>query len=75
MFCAGHGGWVEDTSGDEADGMDETLVPVDFEESGEITDDTIFEEVGHPLVSFFTDVTQRRVPKLLIYSQGKRPGK
>ena len=44
---AGHGGSVEDTSGDEVDGMDETLCPVDYQESGMITDDEIFEEVGH----------------------------
>ena len=40
---------MKDTSGDEADGMDETLCPVDYEESGQIVDDDIFEEVGHPL--------------------------
>ena len=40
---------VEDTSGDEVDGMDETLCPVDYQESGMITDDERFEEVGRPL--------------------------
>eukprot|EP00904_Undaria_pinnatifida_P012264 jgi/Undpi1/8168/HiC_scaffold_24.g10638.m1 len=45
MCYAGHGGSVEDTSGDEADGMDETLCPVDYLESGQITDDVIFEEL------------------------------
>lgn len=44
---AGHGGSVKDTSGDEADGMDETLVPVDYQQSGQITDDEILKEVGH----------------------------
>ena len=44
---AGHGGYVEDTNGDEADGMDETLVPVDYQKAGQITDDEIFDEVGH----------------------------
>lgn len=51
-FClgrlAGHGGNVEDTNGDEADGMDETLCPVDVGESGHITDDEVFEEVSYP---------------------------
>ena len=46
---AGRGGSVEDTSGDEVDGMDETLCPVDYQESGMITDDERFEEVGRPL--------------------------
>eukprot|EP00904_Undaria_pinnatifida_P012265 jgi/Undpi1/8169/HiC_scaffold_24.g10639.m1 len=45
LFSAGHGGSVKDTSGDEADGMDETLCPVDYEESGQIVDDDIFEEL------------------------------
>ncbi|CAN0502487.1 unnamed protein product [Scytosiphon promiscuus] len=39
----GHGGSVEDTNGDEVDGMDETLCPVDYPVAGEITDDEIFE--------------------------------
>lgn len=41
----GHGSSVPDTSGDEVDGMDETLIPVDWERSGQIVDDVIFEEV------------------------------
>ena len=41
----GHGGSVKDTSGDEADNMDETLVPVDYRRTGQITDDVILKEV------------------------------
>lgn len=40
---------MKDTSGDEADNMDETLVPVDYKSSGQITDDEIFQEVRWPL--------------------------
>jgi len=36
---SGHGGETRDTSGDEADGYDETIYPLDFKESGMIIDD------------------------------------
>eukprot|EP00238_Polyblepharides_amylifera_P001909 CAMPEP_0196601840 /NCGR_PEP_ID=MMETSP1081-20130531/96119_1 /TAXON_ID=36882 /ORGANISM="Pyramimonas amylifera, Strain CCMP720" /LENGTH=291 /DNA_ID=CAMNT_0041927735 /DNA_START=415 /DNA_END=1290 /DNA_ORIENTATION=- len=39
---SGHGGNVKDDSGDEADGRDETLIPVDYETAGQIRDDTIY---------------------------------
>ena len=32
----GHGGQVKDRTGDEKDGMDETLVPVDYQTAGQI---------------------------------------
>ncbi len=41
FFFAGHGGRIEDTNGDEEDGFDETLVPFDVSEAGEIIDDEI----------------------------------
>jgi hypothetical protein len=40
---SGHGGRVVDTSGDEDDGYDESLIPVDFRENGQIVDDDILE--------------------------------
>lgn len=42
---SGHGGRVEDDDGDEEDGYDETLIPVDFQSAGQIRDDTIFVEL------------------------------
>lgn len=33
---SGHGGSVPDDDGDEEDGMDETLVPVDHEQAGQV---------------------------------------
>lgn len=36
---SGHGGQVEDKDGDESDGYDETILPVDYEKAGEIVDD------------------------------------
>lgn len=43
MHYSGHGGSVPDDDGDEADKMDETLVPVDYMEAGQIRDDDIFD--------------------------------
>ena len=34
-----------DTSGDEDDGYDETLIPVDYKRSGQILDDTLCDEL------------------------------
>jgi len=39
---SGHGSQMRDTNGDEADRLDEILVPVDFQRSGFIVDDEIF---------------------------------
>lgn len=39
---SGHGSSIKDVNNDEADGQDEVLCPVDYEQSGFITDDYIF---------------------------------
>ena len=36
---SGHGGQVKDLDGDEDDGYDETILPVDYKVAGQITDD------------------------------------
>ena len=41
LHYSGHGGQVADTDGDEEDGMDETLVPLDYQSAGQITDDEL----------------------------------
>ncbi|KAF8897955.1 peptidase C14 [Mucidula mucida] len=46
---SGHGGNVEDTNGDEADGYDEVIYPVDFQESGHIVDDDLHDILVKPL--------------------------
>jgi len=47
---SGHGTQVKDRDGDEADGMDEALVPVNYNEGcGMITDDTLFERLVVPM--------------------------
>ena len=42
---SGHGGRVRDEDGDEEDGYDETLIPVDYQSSGQITDDIVYSEL------------------------------
>jgi len=44
VFChySGHGGKLRDDNGDEADGFDETLVPLDYQQSGQIRDDDLY---------------------------------
>lgn len=51
MHYSGHGGSVRDTSGDEKDGKDETMCPVDLHTNGMIKDDEIFKELVLPLPS------------------------
>lgn len=42
VHYSGHGGKVKDDNGDEADGYDETLIPLDFQSAGQIRDDELF---------------------------------
>jgi metacaspase-1 len=41
LHYSGHGGSIKDTDGDEEDGMDETLCPVDYATAGVIVDDEV----------------------------------
>ncbi|KAG1793338.1 peptidase C14, caspase domain-containing protein [Suillus plorans] len=43
FYFSGHGGQVRDLDGDEVDGYDEFVCPVDYQESGVINDDEIHE--------------------------------
>lgn len=45
LHYSGHGGNIIDRNRDETDGRDETLIPLDFETAGEITDDWLFENL------------------------------
>eukprot|EP01064_Diplonema_japonicum_P014404 TRINITY_DN2202_c0_g2_i1.p1 TRINITY_DN2202_c0_g2~~TRINITY_DN2202_c0_g2_i1.p1 ORF type:complete len:396 (+),score=130.25 TRINITY_DN2202_c0_g2_i1:53-1240(+) len=49
LHYSGHGGQQKDTSGDEADGYDETLIPVDYKTAGQISDDEVFNLLVRPL--------------------------
>lgn len=46
----GHGGQTEDLDGDEEDGYDEVIYPVDHRENGHIVDDEIHHLVVRPLL-------------------------
>jgi len=46
---SGHGSQVRDRSGDEADGYDETILPLDHSTAGQIIDDEIFQIMVRPL--------------------------
>jgi hypothetical protein len=45
VHYSGHGAYVKDENGDEEDGYDETLVPVDYYKKGQITDDDVFKKL------------------------------
>ena len=49
MHYSGHGGQLRDDAGDEADGYDETLVPLDYQTKGQIRDDDLLKELVLPL--------------------------
>jgi len=49
LHYSGHGTKVADDSGDEDDGYDEALVPVDFNEVGLLMDDDLFDILIEPL--------------------------
>jgi hypothetical protein len=44
-FDLGHGGRLQDESGEEDDGYDETLIPVDYQSAGQIKDDVVYTEL------------------------------
>lgn len=48
-IITGHGGRLRDDDGDEADGYDETLVPLDYEQAGQIRDDDLYNILVGPL--------------------------
>ena len=45
----GHGGKLRDQDGDEKDGYDETLVPLDYNSAGQIRDDDLYKILVRPL--------------------------
>ena len=45
LYYSGHGSYIEDESKDESDGKDEVMIPLDYEKTGIITDDWIFNNV------------------------------
>lgn len=49
VHYSGHGGRLRDDDGDEEDGYDETLVPADYADFGQIRDDVIFATLVGPM--------------------------
>jgi hypothetical protein len=54
IHYSGHGGKLRDDDGDEADGYDETLVPLDYASAGQIRDDDIFKVLVGPMAAGVT---------------------
>lgn len=48
---SGHGGQQIDPHGDEEDGYDETICPLDFTTEGQLSDDELFDRLVRPLPS------------------------
>jgi len=42
VHYSGHGSSIRDTNGDEASGMDSVIIPLDYQKTGVISDDTLF---------------------------------
>ncbi|CAG8600243.1 3288_t:CDS:2 [Paraglomus occultum] len=49
LHFSGHGGQKRDNDGDEEDGYDETIMPLDFQTAGEIVDDEMHAILVRPL--------------------------
>lgn len=49
LHYSGHGGKLRDDSNDEADGFDETLIPLDYQSSGQIRDDDLLRSLVIPM--------------------------
>lgn len=54
IHYSGHGGRLRDDNGDEDDGYDETLIPVDFQRTGQIRDDDIYKILVKPMAAGVT---------------------
>lgn len=49
LHYSGHGGQTKDLDGDEEDGMDDVIYPVDFETAGDLVDDIMHDILIKPL--------------------------
>lgn len=49
LHFSGHGKQIPDVSGDEEDGMDEAILPSDYQRSGHIVDDEMYHMLVRPL--------------------------
>lgn len=51
FYYSGHGSSIKDNSNDEADGLDEVIVPLDYKTAGIISDDWLFTNMVSKIVS------------------------
>merc|ERR1711971_985910 len=49
LHYSGHGGKLRDRNGDEEDGYDETLIPLDYQTNGQIRDDDLLRDLVIPM--------------------------
>lgn len=49
LHYSGHGGQTKDLNGDEDDGYDEVIYPIDYKESGHVSDDEMHQILINPL--------------------------
>jgi len=58
LHYSGHGGKLRDDDNDEADGYDETLIPLDYQSAGQIRDDDLLRRLVIPMAEgvFVTSV-------------------
>jgi hypothetical protein len=49
LSYSGHGSQVRDPDGDRGSGLDDTICPVDFEQNGQITSDTLHKAIVSPM--------------------------
>lgn len=49
LHYSGHGGQVKDPDGDRESGYDDTICPVDFQQNGQISSDTLHKAIVSPL--------------------------
>ena len=51
VHYSGHGSWDRDRNGDETDGRDESICPVDYQRSGVISDDVLNDVLIEPIAA------------------------
>ncbi len=54
FYYSGHGSSIQDRTGDESDGKDEVIIPLDFKTKGFITDDWLFSNMVQMIPKYVT---------------------
>lgn len=67
-------GTAKDVDGDEDDGIDETICPLDFQSAGEITDDVMHEIMVRSVLLFFVPEWELMTPLLFALGETSSSG-